>query len=740
MQSSTPASSSVSPQRPKRDSSPRVSDYIAIKRTLGQGHNATVYLVEYNADPTPRAMKKIPRNNKRTENMNRLRANNPARAPLPRTSDPTSLVDRRGTEEAKIRKEIAIMKKCDHPNIIKFYSFIDDKMSADICLIMEYMEGGELQWSSDSEPYLTIDQTRRCMRDVVLGLQYLHLQGIIHRDIKPSNIMWTADRSHVKIGDFGVAHLAVADDELGDVEGPRHAGTPAFLAPEIAPGGDTPMGEVTKAVDLWALGVTFYCMLFGRMPFEPHPGAIGHVSAEASLYRAIREDPWHPRDTMSSQPIPVKPEDWHDGGVLHLLRNLLRKDPAVRFGITHVKDSAWLLHGVQRRQEWIAGTTPKIVVSAADEANAILEPRYKWNFRAVGARIRLGHRFSNLFRTLREPVDGTGPVRSEPAVRTHPHPAKDKESKDPKDKGKAPAQKKSRSVDTQRSLALEGSASKPRRGSETARAPPPPPLSAAPSTASPVDSPPARRARGFFRWPGRDSPTSARRSVFRARAAGTAARHSTEALGSAPMGLGMGLLAAEQRTSSMTNARAAGASMGMGMSMGMGGAVDSDGDGEGEAAGMIAAPRAVTGEPADTEHELFEETYARRAYDEDADSVGSGCSYGSGTQAREDYGADDGDALYDDVQDEYADEGDEGARADVYDSTSSGDEDVPITFKSARARVAVPVSPLNGDGGDGDGDAGADTAEVPPDSEDEDDDGKRPLSPVVIPLPNGSGL
>ncbi|KAJ7472684.1 kinase-like protein, partial [Mycena latifolia] len=271
--------------------------------------------------------------------MNRLRANNPARVPLPRTAEPTSLVDRRGTEEAKIRKEIAIMKKCDHPNIIKFYSFIDDKMSANICLIMEYMEGGELQWSSDNEPYLTMDQTRRCMRDVVLGLQYLHLQGIIHRDIKPSNIMWTADRSHVKIGDFGVAHLAVADDELGDIEGPRHAGTPAFLAPEIAPGGDAPMGEVTTAVDLWALGVTLYCMLFGRMPFEPHPSAIGHVAAEASLYRAIREEPWAPRERMSAQRIAVSPQDWAAGGVLHLLRHLLEKAPAARAEITHVKAS-----------------------------------------------------------------------------------------------------------------------------------------------------------------------------------------------------------------------------------------------------------------------------------------------------------------------------------------------------------------------------------------------------------------
>ncbi|KAF8143897.1 kinase-like domain-containing protein, partial [Mycena galopus ATCC 62051] len=272
-------------------------------------------------------MKKIARNNKRTENLNKLRANNPARSQgpgLPRTSTgPSALVDRRGTEEAKIRREIAIMKKCDHPNIIKFFSFIDDQMSANVCLIMEYMAGGELQWQTPSGgPYLAMGQTRRCTRDVVLGLQYLHLQGIIHRDIKPSNIMWTADRSHVKIGDFGVAHLVSpspsskgknGDEGEGEEEESiaRHAGTPAFLAPEIAPGAPMPSfsasslsstpsssskaaSPVTPAVDLWALGVTLFCMLFGRMPFEPAPEAqgAGPVAAEASLYRTIRSEGW----------------------------------------------------------------------------------------------------------------------------------------------------------------------------------------------------------------------------------------------------------------------------------------------------------------------------------------------------------------------------------------------------------------------------------------------------------------
>jgi [calcium/calmodulin-dependent protein kinase] kinase len=119
--------------------------------------------------------------------------------------------------------------------------------------------------------------------------------------------MWTADRSHVKIGDFGVAHLVAPstpsassssspDADEADAASPRHAGTPAFLAPEIAPGGPPHPGDpVTPAVDLWALGVTLFCMLFGALPFTADPAADAPVAAESSLYRAIREDDWRVR-------------------------------------------------------------------------------------------------------------------------------------------------------------------------------------------------------------------------------------------------------------------------------------------------------------------------------------------------------------------------------------------------------------------------------------------------------------
>ncbi|KAF7337048.1 Protein kinase domain-containing protein [Mycena venus] len=871
----------------KREPSPRVtSDYIAIKRQLGKGHNAVVYLIEYNTDPTPRAMKKIARNNKRTENMNRLRANNPARAgsastpagkPLPRTRDPAlpPLVDRRGTEEAKIRKEIAIMKKCDHPNIIKFFSFIDDQMSANICLIMEYMEGGELQWqTADGGPYLTMDQTRRCTRDVVLGLQYLHLQGIIHRDIKPSNIMWTADRSHVKIGDFGVAHLVQSTsttsdptDPDGDLDwevGPRHAGTPAFLAPEIAPGGEVPPASssssnskagaspnsnanksppspaavasayssaVTPAVDLWALGVTLFCMLFGRMPFEPAPDALsgGPVAAEASLYRAIREDPWRIPEvdvvdvdggrervrrervrTLCANRVLIEDGDWREGGVLYLVGKLLEKDVKRRWGIEDVKDVPWLLDGVQRRAEWIAGTTPRITVSAADEANAILEPKFKWNLKnAMSQRIRLGRRFSNLFRTAPRDDDATGAVQSAPNVDLRAGAGRrSREKGKGKEKEKEKTKEKSRSVDTARvPLDKGGKDPKPRRGSDTL-----PPLPPPHSASSAGDSPTAtKKSKGFFRW-GKDSPTqrqhyhpsqtkslpgsstttsstttsSSTRTGHTAHGRATlpppsaakrrlgifppAARHSTEALGSAPMvplaaratlGMGTGLVA-EQRTASMTNAVSVSRIGGEGGRGSVGESEYGSAEADGEMGkGMIvsAAQRALVGE----------EVTSPTRYDLDAASVGTGsgsvCSYGSGARAREgwrnvdidaeayrdmdrersDRGHRDLDSTYDrdpygDDDDEgerdpYAheneeDEDDDGPRGNVYENTSSEDEeDVPIEIKGARRRVPLPhpvhIPPRQGNGyGQGLGstnhDPNAEEAQPPPDSDPED--------------------
>jgi len=185
---------------------------------------------------------------------------------------------------------------------------------------MEYLEGGEIKWRGPDKPLLTLEQIRRIVRDVLLGLEYrksppkeprsllaglawtyiantVHYMGIIHRDIKPANMLWTKNRARVKLTDFGVAFFTKPlegtyestpdnspapdkEDRLNKTEG-----TPAFYAPEQACNqngrpipefkpGERPPGvkgnhiyPMTKALDIWAFGVSIYCFLFGCPPF-----------------------------------------------------------------------------------------------------------------------------------------------------------------------------------------------------------------------------------------------------------------------------------------------------------------------------------------------------------------------------------------------------------------------------------------------------------------------------------------
>ncbi|KAJ3890243.1 kinase-like domain-containing protein [Lentinula edodes] len=269
-----------------------------------------------------------------------------------------AVVDGIRTAEQEIRKEIAIMKKCRHPHVVRLYEVIDDRKNEMVFMVMEYLGGGEIQYTSPSSPgtpILTVEQTRRIMRDAILGLEYLHHQGIIHRDIKPANLLWSTGHDRVKIADFGTAHfsyaqrlaaakasnLPIIDDNeedpllLNDADLAKRAGSPAFLAPEIVwefvewpqaekfyptytpllpttPEGSSPSEPVsadvvpvpapprppvTKSIDIWALGVTLYCLLFGKTPFRP-PGDEGDRITEWAGYYWVCNRDWRAEDKM----------------------------------------------------------------------------------------------------------------------------------------------------------------------------------------------------------------------------------------------------------------------------------------------------------------------------------------------------------------------------------------------------------------------------------------------------------
>ncbi|KAI9761158.1 MAG: hypothetical protein M4579_001205 [Chaenotheca gracillima] len=280
-------------------------------------------------------------------------------------------------------------------------------------------------------PCLTISQARKTFRDTVLGLEYLHYQGIIHRDIKPANLLWNADH-RVKISDFGVSYLGrpIRDDDHGEelseadaqpldeaVELAKTVGTPAFYAPELCYTDlSLPRPPVTGQIDIWALGVTLYCLLFARVPFL--------ADDQFSLYKSIASDEvFIPRrrlkavDPRSSHRTSSRPRsrprtDDHrlstelayediDDDLYDLLKRILEKDPTKRITLKEVKRHPFVLHGIPDPIKWIDETDPsrqnegrKIEVSNEDVEQAVVPlgflDRVRSSMRKVGAAIGFG--------------------------------------------------------------------------------------------------------------------------------------------------------------------------------------------------------------------------------------------------------------------------------------------------------------------------------------------------------------
>lgn len=162
-----------------------------------------------------------------------------------------------------ILREVNILKSVTHPNIVNTYDVFDMKDS--LHLVLEFMEGGELFDIIADEGQFSEQAASQVMRDVVKGVQYLHMHSIVHRDIKPENILCKSKGKplQVKLADFGLANFS----EDGTVQesigiGAGLVGTPGYVAPEVVKG-----EQYGPAVDLWACGVILYIMLSGKMPF-----------------------------------------------------------------------------------------------------------------------------------------------------------------------------------------------------------------------------------------------------------------------------------------------------------------------------------------------------------------------------------------------------------------------------------------------------------------------------------------
>ena len=189
-------------------------------------------------------------------------------------------------EEEKLRfvREAQAAAALNHPNICTVYEI--GESDEHIFIAMEFVEGESVKDKARARP-LPLEEALDIARQAAQGLQAAHEKGIVHRDIKSANLMVTA-QGQVKVMDFGLAQVG---DRSHLTKTGTTLGTPAYMSPEQAQALPTDCRS-----DIWSLGVVFYEVLTGQLPFK------GEVEA-AIAYAVVNTEPEPPTALRSGMPV-----------------------------------------------------------------------------------------------------------------------------------------------------------------------------------------------------------------------------------------------------------------------------------------------------------------------------------------------------------------------------------------------------------------------------------------------------
>jgi serine/threonine-protein kinase len=262
----------------------------------------------------------------------------------------------------RFRREEEIGRMLDHPGIVKT---LDGERRSSLYIVLEWVEGRSLRTVMNEQRPLPVERAVAITLSLCDALDAMHKRGIVHRDLKPENVVLAGDGGQVKIIDFGIAMLEDARRITHAGVSPM-LGTPDYISPEQVQGkrGD-------QRSDIYALGIMFYEMLTGRVPFSgPNPLAVMNdrlvvdppsphalkpeitPELEEIVYRALERNPRHRYATASEMqwdlehPEQVGVEDrglrTRRGGKIPLLRRINRRTllyaalvlvPAALFGL-----------------------------------------------------------------------------------------------------------------------------------------------------------------------------------------------------------------------------------------------------------------------------------------------------------------------------------------------------------------------------------------------------------------------
>jgi len=154
-------------------------------------------------------------------------------------------------------REAETAGRLTHPNIVTIYDAGDEHDLAYIA--MEFLKGKDLTPYNKPGNLLPLEKAMSIAARVAEALAYAHKNNVVHRDIKPANIMYEPNTDSVKVTDFGIARITDSSrTKTGMV-----LGTPSYMSPEQLAG-----RKIEGRSDLFSLGVTFYQLACGRLPFE----------------------------------------------------------------------------------------------------------------------------------------------------------------------------------------------------------------------------------------------------------------------------------------------------------------------------------------------------------------------------------------------------------------------------------------------------------------------------------------
>lgn len=257
------------------------------------------------------------------------------------------------------QEEIAVLKRLDHPHVVKYHECLLDNERGGNYVIFEHLARGSLMDASRLEGVKTFPEmtARDVIRDVVAGLTYLHSLRIAHGDVRPDNILRAVDGT-VKINPLGCIthdfteiqnHAALVRARLGDA-------SPVFLAPELCWLCEAPKAPAKSyAMDVWAVGVVLYFMLYGRIPF----GGRNDEEIQQSICAGKLRFPRYPETSRK---------------VRSLLKGILgEKDPKTRIGLSELENHPWFSEGERRIEGHLRGyrEPTRLIVSPAEVDSAV---------------------------------------------------------------------------------------------------------------------------------------------------------------------------------------------------------------------------------------------------------------------------------------------------------------------------------------------------------------------------------